>query len=116
MLAQSALASTLADPEVDLAVVPHGAAGLRALPQDAALPGAGQRDRVRADLQGAGIQTSVHYPPIHAFSYYASPDGRPLPQTDEVAPRLLTLPPYGGLEDDQVEAVISGLLAAVERG
>jgi dTDP-4-amino-4,6-dideoxygalactose transaminase len=80
------------------------------------LPSGVERDRVRADLQRAGIQTSVHYPPIHRFSYYSRPDERPLPRTDEVAPRLLTLPLYGGLEDDQVEAVIGGVLAALERG
>lgn len=80
------------------------------------LPRGVERDRVREDLQRAGIQTSVHYPPIHRFSYYSRSDERPLPRTGEVAPRLLTLPLYGGLEDDQVEAVIGGVLAAVERG
>ena len=80
------------------------------------LPRGVERDRVRAALHGAGIQTSVHYPPIHRFTYYSSPDGRLLHQTDDVAPRLLTLPLYGGLEDEQVEAVIGAVLAAVERG
>ena len=57
-----------------------------------------------------GIQTSVHYPPIHTFSAYRSEAGRPLPQTDAVAERLLTLPLYGRMTDEQVDAVVEGLL------
>ena len=37
------------------------------------------------------------------------------PGTEEVAARLLTLPLYGGLEEDKIEAVIEGVLAAVDR-
>jgi dTDP-4-amino-4,6-dideoxygalactose transaminase len=79
------------------------------------LPPGLERDRVRADLQDAGIQTSVHYPPIHLFSYFERADQRPLPRTEEVAGRLLTLPLYGGLEDEQIDAVIDGVLAAIDR-
>jgi dTDP-4-amino-4,6-dideoxygalactose transaminase len=68
------------------------------------------RATVRTALEQRGIQTSVHYPPIHTFSAYRSASGRPLPRTDAVAERLLTLPLYGGLSDEQVEAVIEGLL------
>jgi dTDP-4-amino-4,6-dideoxygalactose transaminase len=105
---QRGLTMPFGDPALQQASAHHLAVVL--------LPRGVERDRVRADLQRAGIQTSVHYPPIHRFSYYSRPGGRPLPQTDEVAPRLLTLPLYGGLEDDQVEAVIGGVLAAVDRG
>jgi dTDP-4-amino-4,6-dideoxygalactose transaminase len=79
------------------------------------LPVGLDRDWVRADLQDAGIQTSVHYPPIHLFSYFERSDQRPLPRTEEVAARLLTLPLYGALEDEQIDAVIEGVLAAVGR-
>jgi len=79
------------------------------------LPPGLDRDRVRADLQRDGIQTSVHYPPIHLFSYYERSDQRPLPRTEEVAARLLTLPLYGGIEEDKIDAVIEGVLAAVNR-
>ena len=56
------------------------------------------------------IQTSVHYPPIHTFTAYRSRPNRPLPRTDAVAGRLLTLPLYGGMNDEQVGAVVDGLL------
>ena len=74
------------------------------------LPEGSDRAAVRTALDERGIQTSVHYPPIHTFSAYRSRAGRPLPQTDAVAPRLLTLPLYGRMTDEQVEAVIEALL------
>jgi dTDP-4-amino-4,6-dideoxygalactose transaminase len=68
------------------------------------------REAVRSSLNESGIQTSVHYPPIHTFTAYRSSSRRPLPRTDALAERLLTLPLYGGLTRDQVDAVVEGLL------
>ncbi len=68
------------------------------------LPAGTDRDAVRAALSEKRIQTSVHYPPIHLFTQYReSGAGRPLPRTEEVASRLLTLPLYGRMSDAQVE-------------
>lgn len=78
------------------------------------LPETADRDDVRGRLAEQRIQTSVHYPPIHTFTQYrAAAQRRELPQTDTVAPRLLTLPLYGRMSDEQVDAVIETLLAAV---
>jgi dTDP-4-amino-4,6-dideoxygalactose transaminase len=74
------------------------------------LPEGSDRERIRSTLANQGIQTSVHYPPIHGFTAYRASSARALPQTDAVAERLLTLPLYGGLTDEQVEAVVHGLL------
>jgi len=74
------------------------------------LPEGAERAAVRTALDEGGIQTSVHYPPIHTFSAYRSEAGRPLPQTDAVAVRLLTLPLYGRMTDEQADAVAEGLL------
>ncbi len=76
------------------------------------LPPGTDRDALRTALQAEGIQTSVHYPPIHHFSAYAD-SARPVPLTvtDEVAPRLLTLPLYPGLDDQLVDLVSDTLLA-----
>lgn len=78
------------------------------------LPERADRDAVRERMRAAGIQTSVHYPPIHAFSAYEA-DGRarPLPRTDEVAGRLLTLPLFPHLRDEQVDDVLTELAAAL---
>jgi dTDP-4-amino-4,6-dideoxygalactose transaminase len=73
------------------------------------LPDGVERGEIRSSLEESGIQTSVHYPPIHSFTAYRE-SRRALPRTDALAERLLTLPLYGGLTDEQVEAVIEGLL------
>jgi dTDP-4-amino-4,6-dideoxygalactose transaminase len=78
------------------------------------LPEGADRGQVRTALADDGIQTSVHYPPIHSFSAYSeAARRRELPRTDAVAPRLLTLPLYGRMTDEQVEAVVDALRAAL---
>jgi dTDP-4-amino-4,6-dideoxygalactose transaminase len=78
------------------------------------LPEGSDRDEVRAALDAERVQTSVHYPPIHTFTQYRSSARHgELPRTDAVAKRLLTLPLYGRMSDDQVDAVIEALLGAL---
>jgi dTDP-4-amino-4,6-dideoxygalactose transaminase len=78
------------------------------------LPDGLDRGEVRGALEVRGIQTSVHYPPIHTFSQYRSAQGqRELPRTDAIADRLLTLPLYGRLSGEQVESVIDALRDAL---
>ena len=78
----------------------------------AVLPPGTDRDSLRTALQAEGIQTSVHYPPIHRFTAYeSSTRTTPLPVTEELAPRLLTLPLYPGLTDELVDLVSDTLLA-----
>jgi len=78
------------------------------------LPAGAPRDEVRTALQDERIQTSVHYPPIHQFSLYAELGARrPLPRTEGVAERLVTLPLYGHMGDEEVDAVVGTLLAAL---
>lgn len=78
------------------------------------LPDGVERDAIRAALAERRIQTSVHYPPIHRFSAYRTRSTRPLPRTDAVADRMLTLPLYPHLSQAQVELVGSSLLETVE--
>jgi dTDP-4-amino-4,6-dideoxygalactose transaminase len=78
------------------------------------LPPDVSRDGVRGQLQEERIQTSVHYPPIHRFSAYAAAGAaRPLPMTDEVAPRIVSLPLYSHMSPDDVQLVSDALGAAV---
>ena len=80
----------------------------------ALLPVGADRDAIRSSLKDRGVQTSVHYPPIHLFTYYRETVApRPLPETEAVAQRLLTLPLFGRMTDDQVGTVVEGLLDAV---
>jgi dTDP-4-amino-4,6-dideoxygalactose transaminase len=75
----------------------------------------GSRDDVRAVLAENRIQTSVHYPPIHQFSHYSRNGAeRALPRTEDVAGRLVTLPLFAHMRDDQVDLVIESLLGALD--
>jgi len=54
-----------------------------------------RRDQLMQQLRGAGVQTSVHYPPIHLFALYRKKFGYKkgmLPKTEGVSRRVLTLP------------------------
>lgn len=70
--------------------------------------GSAFRDGVRSRLAEAGIETSVHYPAVHRFSYYA-PYTRALPRTEFVADHEITLPLYESLAEDQI-GFIAGTL------
>jgi dTDP-4-amino-4,6-dideoxygalactose transaminase len=79
------------------------------------LPPEAVRDDVRARLAADGIQTSVHYPPIHEFSAFAeSRRRRALPRTEELGRRILTLPLYPHMTPEQVDTVAGTLLTALE--
>jgi dTDP-4-amino-4,6-dideoxygalactose transaminase len=80
------------------------------------LPPGIEREGLRAELDQKGIQTSVHYPPIHTFSRYRAMGARrALPRTDEVSDRLLTLPLFGAMSDEQVDAVVDAFSEALTR-
>jgi dTDP-4-amino-4,6-dideoxygalactose transaminase len=67
---------------------------------------------VRAFLAERRIQTSVHYPPIHGFSYYSDRNRRQLAVTADVGARLVTLPLFAHLSPEQADLVIDTLLEA----
>lgn len=70
------------------------------------------RDAVRAAMHEAGVQTSLHYPPVHLFSTYAEP-GFALPLTEDYARRAITLPLFPHMTRDQLEIVVESLADAV---
>lgn len=77
------------------------------------LPPGTDREAIREALAAAGVQSSVHYPPIHTFSYYArtfASDRRPLPVTDNVAPRLLSVPLHARMTDNDAVLVADTLV------
>lgn len=71
-----------------------------------------KRDRVRKRLAEAGIETSVHYPPVHLFSIYDS-FRCPLPNTEYVAENEITLPFFPALTMDDIEYIARNLWKAV---
>jgi dTDP-4-amino-4,6-dideoxygalactose transaminase len=68
-----------------------------------------ERNRARARLREQQIQSSVHYPAIHRFSYYRS-ETDDLPQAEAIADRVLTLPLHPKLTDADVDEVCNVLL------
>jgi len=79
------------------------------------LPPASDRDHFRAALEQERIQTSVHYPPIHQFTAYRQRGNRPLPVTEQIAERLVTLPLYPDLDEAATEVVTGAVLRALDR-
>lgn len=71
------------------------------------------RERVREALEQRGIHTGVHYPiPLHlqpACAKYGVQKGA-LPITEEAAERILSLPMYAELTDEQVTQVCDALI------
>lgn len=72
------------------------------------------RQSFMAAMRSEGIQTSVHYPPIHQFAWYRErfriPSGT-LPRTEQIGSHMVTLPLYPSLDEERVDAVVD----AVER-
>ncbi|WP_220270055.1 DegT/DnrJ/EryC1/StrS family aminotransferase, partial [Marinitenerispora sediminis] len=82
------------------------------------LPPGVPRDQVRAHLRAAGVQTSVHYPPTHRFSHYLrafDSARRALPVTEDVAPRLLSLPLHSRMSGADAVLAADALVTAVHR-
>lgn len=71
-----------------------------------------RREALMQALADRGIQTSIHYRPVHTFTAYNDFDCS-LPITDSIAPRILTLPLYPGLRDDQIQQVCDALAACL---
>lgn len=66
------------------------------------------RDEIRNKLHEKGIQTSVHYPPVHRFSIYKN-EYSELPITDYIVDNEITLPMYAALKKEDVEYIVEKL-------
>ncbi|MBP2312730.1 DegT/DnrJ/EryC1/StrS family aminotransferase [Azospirillum soli] len=78
------------------------------------LPAGIDRQRLADDLRGDGVQTSVHYAPVHSFTFYRERfPGVNLPRTEEFARRTLSLPLHPKMGTDDVESVTRALARAL---
>lgn len=76
------------------------------------LPAGVNRDRFRQWLAADGVQTSVHYPPVHRFSVHGA--GAPdLPLTDWYADRTVTLPMFAHMTHVQQDVVVAAVARAL---
>ena len=74
-----------------------------------------QTDRlgVMEHLKKQGIQTSIHYPLVHEFAAYRD-SVQPLPRTEQLGRRQLSLPFYPGMQIADVDLVVGTLLEALD--
>ena len=73
-----------------------------------------KRDFIRNYLAAKGIQTSVHYPPVHRFKIYQEYVTGPLEKTEYVSDCEFTLPMYGALTEKQILYICSVFPEALE--
>lgn len=76
------------------------------------------RSMLIEEMKLKGIQTSIHYPSIHLFSYYQNRFEHArgmLPLTEEVSDCELTLPLYPHMNLDQVEFICNSLKEITEK-
>jgi dTDP-4-amino-4,6-dideoxygalactose transaminase len=91
-------------PEITIPFINHpGISSAHIMP--ILLPAGTDRTRFMEAMKEHGIQTSIHYPPIHHFTAYRYAKGSILPITEDVAKREVTLPLYPGLLDADVVLV-----------
>ena len=61
-------------------------------------------------MKEQGVQTSIHYPPIHHFKAYSGKEKKSfLPATEMMASRELTLPLYPTMSDSDLKLVIQAV-------
>jgi dTDP-4-amino-4,6-dideoxygalactose transaminase len=74
-----------------------------------------RRDEVRRAMRERhGVQTSVHYPPVHRFRAYCErcPETS-LPKTESISDREITIPLFAHMSESQLDRVIRALEAEV---
>jgi dTDP-4-amino-4,6-dideoxygalactose transaminase len=78
------------------------------------LPTGVDRFEFMEGMKAQGVQTSIHYPPVHEFQIYRQMVEKdsgltPLVLTEEVARREVTLPLYPTMQEDQVDWVVRAI-------
>jgi dTDP-4-amino-4,6-dideoxygalactose transaminase len=82
------------------------------------LPTESERDRVLRELNAAGINAVFHYVPLDSAPAAATYGrvGARLPVTASVSSRLLRLPLWAGMADEEVARVVDAVSSVVSRG
>ena len=95
-------------PEIDIPFLKHiGHSVFHIMP--VMLPTGINRINFMNEMKSKGIQTSIHYPPIHLFSYYKQyllEKKFDLTNTEFIAQNEVTLPLFPGLTIENVELIV----------
>lgn len=73
----------------------------------------GYRKVFMQTLKEQGIQTSIHYPPVHRFSAYRTRFDTDLPLTENACEREVTLPLFPTMTDRDIEDVLEAIKRAI---
>jgi dTDP-4-amino-4,6-dideoxygalactose transaminase len=74
------------------------------------LPEGADRAAFMIGLRDAGVQSSIHYRPIHTFSYFVNRYGaQSLPITEALAAREVTLPLYPTMGEAALQTVVEAV-------
>jgi dTDP-4-amino-4,6-dideoxygalactose transaminase len=68
-----------------------------------------KRNELRELIHAEGIQTSMHYPPVHLFSSYIN-ESDLLPVTEQYGNQSITLPMYSSLAEEDVDFIVINIL------
>lgn len=100
-------------PQIEIPFLNHpGISSCHLLP--VLLPSPLYREQFMNNMKSRGIQTSIHYPPIHQFSaFQAERNSSSLPLTEETALREVTLPLYPGLSLADIEIIVNEVQASL---
>ena len=74
------------------------------------------RDRVMEFLGGRGIETRAYFfPPVHEQEFFRRFSDRPLPFTERLARRVITLPFYTTISEAEIDYIVDSLVEAERR-
>lgn len=73
-----------------------------------------ERLKVMQKMKEQGIQTSIHYPPVHKFTAFKGVKRTYLAVTEDLGEREITLPLYPTMSEYDVHFVVSGLIKALK--
>jgi len=65
------------------------------------------RSKFIKKLKNIGIETGVHYKPIHQMSYYKSKSKLPL--TEKIGKEIVSVPVHPNLSDDDIEFIVKSI-------
>ena len=60
-------------------------------------------------LKLLGIETGIHWTPVHKFSYFSESKKGDLTITEKIADEILTLPLHSNMKQESIQRVIDGV-------
>ena len=75
--------------------------------------GDGYRDRIMRFVANRGVETRAYFcPPVHEQAYFAGYATRPLLRTERLSRRVITLPFFSTITEEEIEYIVSTLQEA----